>query len=235
MCFCPSADPDSVCLEPDSLSNSGEDLEEGVQFSVWVSFYEIYNEFLYDLLDISPSLQLRKRVTLRLSDDKQGNPYVKGERLKKTIHSKTFVFLFYFKYTCFHVYLHGLFKCCTAACRSQSFFFVFCQTSPGSKYAVLRRHGGSLEQGVVTRALPALTWTKTPAVGRTDRCSFSSTGDFVWWLWSLSLYIYLSPKQPQYFLHSRPAHSPRGAFLTIHAHQRVCKPILLLQLFSLKF
>ncbi|XP_029374737.1 kinesin-like protein KIF20A [Echeneis naucrates] len=71
-------DTDSVCLEPDSLSHSGgNDLEEGVQFSIWVSFYEIYNEFLYDLLDASPSLQPRKRVTLRLSDDKQGNPYVK--------------------------------------------------------------------------------------------------------------------------------------------------------------
>ncbi|XP_070774201.1 kinesin-like protein KIF20A [Enoplosus armatus] len=71
-------DTDSVCLEPDSLSHSGgDDLEEGVQFSVWVSFYEIYNEFLYDLLDASPTLQPRKRVTLRLSDDKQGNPYVK--------------------------------------------------------------------------------------------------------------------------------------------------------------
>ncbi|XP_023198638.1 kinesin-like protein KIF20A isoform X2 [Xiphophorus maculatus] len=69
---------DSVCLDPDSLSLSGGcDLEEGVQFSVWVSFYEIYNEFLYDLLDASPSQQPRKRVTLRLSDDKQGNPYVK--------------------------------------------------------------------------------------------------------------------------------------------------------------
>ncbi|XP_074528864.1 kinesin-like protein KIF20A [Halichoeres trimaculatus] len=71
-------DTDSVCLEPDSLSHSGgDDLEEGVQFSIWVSFYEIYNEFLYDLLDASPSLQPRKRITLRLSDDKQGNPYVK--------------------------------------------------------------------------------------------------------------------------------------------------------------
>ncbi|XP_028276921.1 kinesin-like protein KIF20A isoform X2 [Parambassis ranga] len=72
-------DADSVCLEPDSLSHSGgDDLEQGVQFSIWVSFYEIYNEFLYDLLDASPSLQPRKRVTLRLSDDKQGNAYVKG-------------------------------------------------------------------------------------------------------------------------------------------------------------
>lgn len=71
-------DTDSVCLEPDSLSHSGgDDLEEGVQFSIWVSFYEIYNEFLYDLLDAAPSLQPRKRITLRLSDDKQGNPYVK--------------------------------------------------------------------------------------------------------------------------------------------------------------
>ncbi|KAK5858434.1 hypothetical protein PBY51_002572 [Eleginops maclovinus] len=71
-------DTDSVCLEPDSLSLSGgDDLEKGVQFSIWVSFFEIYNEFLYDLLDASPSLQPRKRVTLRLSEDKQGNPYVK--------------------------------------------------------------------------------------------------------------------------------------------------------------
>ncbi|XP_049597849.1 kinesin-like protein KIF20A isoform X1 [Syngnathus scovelli] len=72
-------DCESVCLEPDGLSHSGGgDLEKGLQFSIWVSFYEIYNEFLYDLLDGSPSLQPRKRITLRLSDDKHGNPYVKG-------------------------------------------------------------------------------------------------------------------------------------------------------------
>ncbi|XP_051956065.1 kinesin-like protein KIF20A isoform X2 [Xyrauchen texanus] len=72
-------DSDGVCLEANglSLSGGGEDLAEGVQFSVWVSFYEIYNEFLYDLLDAPPSLQYRKRATLRLSDDKHGNPYVK--------------------------------------------------------------------------------------------------------------------------------------------------------------
>lgn len=75
----PFADSDSVWLEPDSLSHSGgDDLGAGVQFSIWVSFYEIYNEFLYDLLDASPSLQPRKRATLRLSDDKHGNSYVKG-------------------------------------------------------------------------------------------------------------------------------------------------------------
>ncbi|XP_031420724.1 kinesin-like protein KIF20A isoform X2 [Clupea harengus] len=71
-------DSDSVCLEAEGLGLSREgELEEGVQFSVWVSFYEIYNEFIYDLLDCPPSLQNRKRATLRLSDDKHGNPYVK--------------------------------------------------------------------------------------------------------------------------------------------------------------
>lgn len=71
-------DSDGVCLETNGLCLSGgEDLEEGVQFSIWVSFYEIYNEFLYDLLDTLPSLQSHKRATLRLSDDKHGNPYVK--------------------------------------------------------------------------------------------------------------------------------------------------------------
>nr|XP_061842977.1 kinesin-like protein KIF20A [Nerophis lumbriciformis]XP_061842979.1 kinesin-like protein KIF20A [Nerophis lumbriciformis]XP_061842980.1 kinesin-like protein KIF20A [Nerophis lumbriciformis] len=71
-------DCDSVCLEPDSLSHSGgDDLEEGLQFSIWVSSYEIYNEFVYDLLDATPSLQMKKRIALRLSEDKHGNPYVK--------------------------------------------------------------------------------------------------------------------------------------------------------------
>lgn len=89
----PFTDTDSVCLDPDSLSLSGGcDLEEGVQFSIWVSFYEIYNEFLYDLLDASPAQQPRKRVTLRLSDDKQGNPYVKGNSRLFTIISLKYFF-----------------------------------------------------------------------------------------------------------------------------------------------
>ncbi|KAJ8405443.1 hypothetical protein AAFF_G00319160 [Aldrovandia affinis] len=71
-------DSDNVCLDTDILSHSGEDgLEEGVRFSVWVSFFEIYNEFLYDLLEAPPTLQSKKRATLRLSDDRHGNPYVK--------------------------------------------------------------------------------------------------------------------------------------------------------------
>ena len=87
-----------MCLDPDSLSHSGgEGLGDGVQFSVWVSYYEIYNEFLYDLLEATPTGMLKKRANLKLSDDKQGNPYVKGKGapLISVSHTcKLFIFLY---------------------------------------------------------------------------------------------------------------------------------------------
>uniref|UniRef100_A0A7N5JJP5 Kinesin-like protein n=1 Tax=Ailuropoda melanoleuca TaxID=9646 RepID=A0A7N5JJP5_AILME len=46
-----------------------------IRFSIWISFFEIYNELLYDLLE--PPSQQRKRQTLRLCEDQNGNPYVK--------------------------------------------------------------------------------------------------------------------------------------------------------------
>lgn len=94
-------------MEPDSLSNSGgEDLPEGMQYSIWVSFYEIYNEFLYDLLDGSHSLQLKKRVTLRLSDDKQGNPYVKGNCLLNLYVSQELIIFLYRSALTYCLYLN---------------------------------------------------------------------------------------------------------------------------------
>ncbi|OCT88711.1 kinesin family member 20A L homeolog isoform X1 [Xenopus laevis] len=48
-----------------------------VQISIWVSYFEIYNEFVYDLLEFLPSGPNRKRTTLRLCEDRNGNPYVK--------------------------------------------------------------------------------------------------------------------------------------------------------------
>ncbi|XP_073507513.1 kinesin-like protein KIF20A isoform X2 [Phyllobates terribilis] len=48
-----------------------------VQISIWVSYFEIYNEFVYDLLEPLPSVPNRKRTTLRLCEDRNGNPYVK--------------------------------------------------------------------------------------------------------------------------------------------------------------
>ncbi|XP_051486960.1 kinesin-like protein KIF20A [Apus apus] len=50
---------------------------EDMQFSIWVSFFEIYNEFIYDLLEPPQAGQSRKRQTLRLCEDQTGNPYVK--------------------------------------------------------------------------------------------------------------------------------------------------------------
>ncbi|XP_048577376.1 kinesin-like protein KIF20B isoform X3 [Nematostella vectensis] len=51
-----------------------------VRFSIWVSFAEIYNELIYDLLEPCPEGKGKKRPTLKLGDDKHGNPYVKGLR-----------------------------------------------------------------------------------------------------------------------------------------------------------
>ncbi|NXN23308.1 KI20A protein, partial [Nycticryphes semicollaris] len=59
-------------LDRISLANSGD-----VQFSIWVSFFEIYNELIYDLLEQTLPGQNRKRQTLRLCEDQTGNPYVK--------------------------------------------------------------------------------------------------------------------------------------------------------------
>ncbi|KFV13727.1 Kinesin-like KIF20A [Tauraco erythrolophus] len=59
-------------LDRISLTNTGD-----VQFSIWVSFFEIYNELIYDLLEPASPSQNRKRQTLRLCEDQTGNPYVK--------------------------------------------------------------------------------------------------------------------------------------------------------------
>ena len=50
-----------------------------IKFSLWVSFAEIYNEYIYDLLEpISMNKETRKRTALRIGDDRKGNPYIKG-------------------------------------------------------------------------------------------------------------------------------------------------------------
>ncbi|XP_063779816.1 kinesin-like protein KIF20A isoform X2 [Pseudophryne corroboree] len=47
------------------------------QFATWVSFFEIYNEYVYDLLDQFPSSKNQKRPTLKICDDQSGTSYVK--------------------------------------------------------------------------------------------------------------------------------------------------------------
>ena len=55
------------------------DLEDAadVCYSVWVSFAEIYNEFIYDLL-AEPKTR-RGRPSLKLAEDKNHNHFIKGE------------------------------------------------------------------------------------------------------------------------------------------------------------
>ncbi|XP_008436546.1 kinesin-like protein KIF20A [Poecilia reticulata] len=59
-----------------SSSSSSNNLAEagGDQFALWVAFFEIYNECVYDLLQPSQS---KKRSPLRVCDDGAGNAYVK--------------------------------------------------------------------------------------------------------------------------------------------------------------
>lgn len=55
------------------------DLHEHTKFSIWVSFCEIYNENIHDLLEPLPTGAAR-RPALRLSQDVKGNLFVKGSR-----------------------------------------------------------------------------------------------------------------------------------------------------------
>ncbi|XP_060792012.1 kinesin-like protein KIF20A [Neoarius graeffei] len=70
-------DSDGMCVDIDGVGLDDVTVDKTLQFGIWVSFYEIYNEFVYDLLEPPTSLHTQKRNTLRLSDDKHGNVYVK--------------------------------------------------------------------------------------------------------------------------------------------------------------
>ncbi|XP_076154133.1 uncharacterized protein kif20bb isoform X2 [Alosa pseudoharengus] len=50
--------------------------DSNTKYSVWVSFCEIYNETIHDLLEVLPNGPVR-RTTLRLSQDVKGNTFVK--------------------------------------------------------------------------------------------------------------------------------------------------------------
>uniref|UniRef100_V9KF28 Kinesin-like protein n=1 Tax=Callorhinchus milii TaxID=7868 RepID=V9KF28_CALMI len=86
--FSTSTTPEAYSLSPDKLEreseiengfNSDTDLcDQGpVKYSVWVSFCEIYNEYVYDLLEAIPALKTQKRRNLRVCEDQNGNCYVK--------------------------------------------------------------------------------------------------------------------------------------------------------------
>lgn len=49
-----------------------------ILLSVWVSFAEIYNEQIFDLLQPLSKKKNARRPVLKLSDDRNGSPYIKG-------------------------------------------------------------------------------------------------------------------------------------------------------------
>ncbi|XP_054841858.1 kinesin-like protein KIF20A [Eublepharis macularius] len=75
---------DSTCSNRSSPSLALDQLDserctkhQKILFSVWVSFFEIYNEYIYELLDLLPISKTQKRKVLRICEDQGGNSYVK--------------------------------------------------------------------------------------------------------------------------------------------------------------
>ncbi|XP_066434407.1 kinesin-like protein KIF20A [Eleutherodactylus coqui] len=65
----------SMASENDTAADQGGSDQN--QFSAWVSFFEIYNECVYDLLDQFSASKNQKRPTLKICDDQLGTSYVK--------------------------------------------------------------------------------------------------------------------------------------------------------------
>lgn len=53
-------------------------MHQRMQASVWISFCEIYNEYVYDLLNVLSASKAQKRRVLRICEDQGGNSYIKG-------------------------------------------------------------------------------------------------------------------------------------------------------------
>ncbi|XP_071450346.1 kinesin-like protein KIF20A [Hetaerina americana] len=71
--------PESLKRERNSIFLPGD--KKDVKYSIWVSFAEIYNEAVYDLLDFLPGKgppSNMKRPKLNLITDHHGNTYIKG-------------------------------------------------------------------------------------------------------------------------------------------------------------
>ncbi|XP_008305932.1 kinesin-like protein KIF20A [Cynoglossus semilaevis] len=69
----------SPTLSFSSLSYNQSEFNSS-QFALWVAFFEIYNECVYDLLQPSLCTKTKKRAALRVCDDGAGNAYVKDVR-----------------------------------------------------------------------------------------------------------------------------------------------------------
>ena len=54
-----------------------------IRYAIFISFVEIYNEQIFDLLVPLPKKKTCRRVVLQLRDDRHGNPYVKGIAVRR--------------------------------------------------------------------------------------------------------------------------------------------------------
>uniref|UniRef100_A0A671TXV0 Kinesin-like protein n=1 Tax=Sparus aurata TaxID=8175 RepID=A0A671TXV0_SPAAU len=68
-----------LCISPLVLASNPTEAGSS-QFTLWVAFFEIYNECVYDLLQSSLCTKSKKRASLRVCDDGAGNAYVKDLR-----------------------------------------------------------------------------------------------------------------------------------------------------------
>ncbi|KAG8570811.1 hypothetical protein GDO81_011431 [Engystomops pustulosus] len=64
-------------LASEDAPANDQGVDDQYQFSAWVSFFEIYNEYVYDLLDQFPTSKNQKRPALKICDDQLGTSYVK--------------------------------------------------------------------------------------------------------------------------------------------------------------
>ncbi|XP_010189905.1 PREDICTED: kinesin-like protein KIF20A, partial [Mesitornis unicolor] len=77
---CTSKDLPSDSLAEDNFVRLGlcrTNIHQRTQASVWISFCEIYNEYVYDLLNVLSTSKTQKRRVLRICEDQGGNSYIK--------------------------------------------------------------------------------------------------------------------------------------------------------------
>ncbi|KFQ05529.1 Kinesin-like KIF20A, partial [Leptosomus discolor] len=68
-----------MCVSKDfvPLDVHRTNVHQRIQASVWISFCEIYNEYVYDLLHVLSASKTQKRRVLRICEDQGGNSYIK--------------------------------------------------------------------------------------------------------------------------------------------------------------
>ncbi|KAM7071355.1 kinesin-like protein KIF20A [Acridotheres tristis] len=77
---CTSDNPPSSSLAEKNfvpLDIHRTNMHQRTQASVWISFCEIYNEYVYDLLNILSTSKTQRRRVLRICEDQGGNCYIK--------------------------------------------------------------------------------------------------------------------------------------------------------------